>query len=126
MSREFRISDAPEVILQQAQHAADQGKWWQFIQLLGGTTTKRKDSPIRLMKEERKELGKYGDPIGQKICGVETDSIQLLTRLYQWRIEKTTTDEQSTSRLGVRVLLITVRKILRMQRLDDKSISQSP
>jgi hypothetical protein len=68
-----RISDAPEGILQQAQQAADQGKWWQFIQLMGGVTSKRKDNPIKLMKIESKELGKYGDPIGQKICGVETD-----------------------------------------------------
>jgi len=97
-----RINDAPEGILLQAQQAADQGKWWQFIQLMGGVTAKRKDNPIRLMKEEGKELGKYGDPIGQKICGVETDSIQLSSRLYQWRIEKTTTDEQSTRRLDAK------------------------
>lgn len=83
-----RISDAPEGILQQAQQAADQGKWWQFIQLMGGTSVKRKDSPIRLMKEECTELGKYGDPIGERICGVETDSVQLPTRLHQWRIER--------------------------------------
>ncbi|GJL75740.1 replication endonuclease [Nitrosomonas sp.] len=97
-----RISDAPEGILQKAQQAADQGKWWQFIQLMGGASAKRKDSPIRLMKEESTELGKYGDPIGQKICGVETDTIQLPTRLHQWRIERcsvyTESERQSTMR----------------------------
>lgn len=90
-----RISDAPEGILQQAQQAADQGKWWQFIQLMGGASAKRKDNPIRLMKEESTELGKYGDPIGLKICGVETDSIQLPTRLHQWRIERCSVQTES-------------------------------
>jgi hypothetical protein len=50
------------------------------------------------MKIESKELGKYGDPIGQKICGVETDSFQLLTRLHQWQIQKITVDTEPTER----------------------------
>ena len=83
-----RIGDAPEGILQQAQQAADQGKWWLFIQLMDGSTAKRKDNPIKLMKIDSQEPGKYGDPIGKKICGVETETIQLPTRLHQWRIEK--------------------------------------
>jgi len=93
-----RISDAPEGILQQAQQAADQREWWKFIQLMGGVTSKRKDNPIKLMKIESKELGKYGDPIGQKICGVQTDSIQLPTRLHQWRIEKCAVNTEQTER----------------------------
>lgn len=93
-----RINDAPEGILQQAHEAADQGKWWQFIQLMGGVTSKRKDNPIKLMKIDSKERGKYGDPIGKKICGVETDSIQLPTRLHQWQIQKITVDTESTER----------------------------
>ncbi len=93
-----RISDAPEGILQQAQQAADQGKWWQFIHLMGGTTAKHKDNPIKLMKIESKELGKYGDPIGQKIYGVKTDSIQLPTCLHQWRIEKCAVNTEPTER----------------------------
>ena len=77
---------------------------------MGGVTSKRKDSPIKLMKIDSKERGKYGDPIGKKICGVETDSIQLTTRLHSWQIQKIIVDTEITerrSRLGV--LLITVR-----------------
>lgn len=96
-----RISDAPEGILQQAQQAADQNKWWQFIQLMGGVTSKRKDNPIKLLKIESKELGKYGDPIGQKICGVKTDSIQLPTRLHQWRIEWCVVNSERTERRSI-------------------------
>jgi len=83
-----RTQDAPEGILEQARQAADQGRWWQFIQLMGGTTAKRKDNPIKLMKIDSKERGKYGDPIGKKICGVETDTAQLPTRFHQWHIER--------------------------------------
>ncbi|MCW5608914.1 MAG: replication endonuclease [Nitrosomonas sp.] len=89
-----RISDAPEGILQQAQQAADQGKWWLFVQLMGGATANRKDNPIKLMKIDSKERGKYGDPIGKKICGVEAGTIQLLTRLHQWHIEKCTVNAE--------------------------------
>ncbi|UJP03045.1 MAG: replication endonuclease, partial [Nitrosomonas sp.] len=78
--------------------AADQGKWWQFIQLMGGATTNRKNNPIKLMKIDSKERGKYGDPIGQKICGVQTDSIQLPTRLHQWRIERCAVNTEQPER----------------------------
>lgn len=93
-----RISSAPEGILQQAQQAADQKEWWKFIQLMGGTSAKRKDNPIRLMKKDCTEPGKYGDPIGQKIYGVETDTIQLPTRLHQWRIERCSVNIESNNR----------------------------
>lgn len=101
--RELRkISNAPEGILQQAQEAADQGKWWQFIQLMGGATTNRKDNPIKLMKIDSKELGKYGDPIGKKICGVETDTIQLPTRLHQWHIERCAVNAEVTEKISAK------------------------
>ncbi|MBS0497183.1 MAG: replication endonuclease [Proteobacteria bacterium] len=97
-----RISDAPEGILEQARQAADQGHWWQFIQLMGGTTAKRKDNPIKLMKIDSKELGKYGDPIGKKICGIETGAIQLPTRLYQWHIERCAVDVEVTEKMSAK------------------------
>ena len=58
---------------------------------MGGTTTKRKDCPIKLAKEDTRELGKYGEPMGERICGVQTDAIVLPTRLHRWRIEKLNT-----------------------------------
>jgi hypothetical protein len=93
-----RIHDAPEGILEQARQAADQGHWWQFIQLMGGAIATRKDNPIKLMKIDSKERGKYGDPVGKKICGIETGTIQLLTRLHQWQIQKITVESETTER----------------------------
>ncbi len=99
-----RISSAPAGILEQAQQAADQGHWWQFIQLMGGATTNRKDNPIKLMKIDSKERGKYGDPIGKKICGIETETIQLPTRLHQWHILKIAVDTETTEWLSAKRL----------------------
>lgn len=93
-----RIDDAPEGILEQARQAADQGHWWQFILLMGGVTSKRKNNPIKLMKIDSQERGKYGDPIGKRICGVETNSIQLTTRLHRWQIQKIIVDKETTER----------------------------
>lgn len=81
-----RLDNAPEGILKDAQQAADKGEWRRFIQLMGGTSVKRKDQPIRLAKETIEELGKYGEPIGEKICGVQTNAIVLSTRQHQWHI----------------------------------------
>ena len=93
-----RIHDAPEGILEQARQAADQSHWWQFIQLMGGATAKRKDNPISLLKIDSEKPGKYGDPIGKKICGVQTDSIQLPTRWHQWCIETGAANTEPTER----------------------------
>jgi hypothetical protein len=57
-----------------------------------------KNNPIKLLKVESKELGKYGDPIAQKICGVQTDFIQLSTRLHQWHIERCAINTEQTER----------------------------
>jgi replication gene A protein len=85
--------------LQEAIDAADKGKWAKFVQLMGGITAKRKDHPIELLKEDREEPGKYGDPIKQRICGIQTEDHQLRTRFYRWHIVKAVTDTQSTERL---------------------------
>jgi hypothetical protein len=54
--------------------------------LLGGPTVKRKDIPITIAKKESTELGKYGDPLGHKIYGVQYGNITWPTRIHQWKI----------------------------------------
>lgn len=86
--RELRRASAniPAGILQEAFEAADNGDWARFLQAMGGAAPKRKDLPIQLAKQETDETGRYGDPVGKKIIGVEADSIILPTRIHQWRI----------------------------------------
>jgi hypothetical protein len=83
--------------IQQFIHAADKGKWSQFIRLMGGVNANRQDHPVKLIKEDSAELGKYGDPIKQRICGVMTDDMKLYTRCLCWKIEKGVVDKSSTN-----------------------------
>lgn len=86
--RELRRAsgDIPEGILQAAFDAADTGDWAQFLQVLGGATPKRNALPVKLTKVESDQTGKYGDPIGEKIIGVEAGSIVIQTRIHQWKV----------------------------------------
>lgn len=86
--RELRRAktEIPAGILQKAFEAADTGNWAQFLKVLGGATTKRKDLPIQLAKVECNELDKYGDPKGQQIVGLTAEAVTLQTRIHQWSI----------------------------------------
>jgi len=53
---------------------------------------------VYLLKFKLRHYRKYGDPIGQKICGVKTESIQLPTRLHQWRIERCAVNTEQAER----------------------------
>lgn len=97
-----RVSTAPEGILLQAQQAADNNQWAAFIQLMGGTHVKRDNLPIKLMKEECAELGKYGDPKSKRICGLQANSILFPTRLHQWTIKKVKTEEKRLTHIKQR------------------------
>lgn len=72
--------------MQQAFEAADAGNWAQFLRVLGGATTKRKDLPIQLAKIECNEMDKYGDLKGLQVVGVKAQAITLQTRIHQWVI----------------------------------------
>lgn len=84
--RELRRAsdDIPEGTLKEAFEAADAGQWAEFLKVMGGATPKRKELPITLAKVESEETGRYGDPIGKKIIGVQTESTLLQTRTRQW------------------------------------------
>jgi Bacteriophage replication gene A protein (GPA) len=84
-------------LIQKFIQAADKGKWSQFIQLMGGVNAKRQDHPVKLIKEDSNELGKYGDPIKQRTCGVMTEDMKLYTRCLRWKIEKCVVDQSSTN-----------------------------
>jgi len=47
---------------------------------------RRKDLPIQLAKTETDEVGRYGDPKGKKIVGIQAGAIILPMRIHQWRI----------------------------------------
>jgi hypothetical protein len=40
--------------------------------------------------------------LGKKICGVETDTVQLLTRLHQWHIERCAVNMEVTEEMSAK------------------------
>lgn len=82
-----RLADAPEGILNQAFQAADDGDWRRFVQLMGGPTAKRKDQPLKLAKAWNDKPGKYGEPLGWQVFGLEADNLVLPSRIHQWTVQ---------------------------------------
>ena len=85
--RELRkASGAPEGILAEAYQAADSANWGLFIVLMGGCEAKREEQPVKLAKSWNDKTGKYGEPIGWEIMGLEADDIFIITRTHHWTI----------------------------------------
>lgn len=82
-----RLTDAPEGLLNQAFQAADDGDWQSFVQLMGGPTAKRKDQPLKLAKAWNDRPGKYGEPLGWQVFGLEADNLVLPSRIHQWTVQ---------------------------------------
>lgn len=82
-----RLTDAPEGLLNQAFQAEDDGDWKTFVQLMGGPTMKRKDQPLKLAKAWSDKPGKYGEPLGWQVFGLEADYLVLPSRIHQWTVQ---------------------------------------
>jgi hypothetical protein len=85
--RELRRLCPEDVIghLQGAVAAADEADWARFTELMGGPDAPRKKHPIKLHKAWNDALGRYGEPIGERIYGVECDSVITVTRVHTWK-----------------------------------------
>lgn len=82
-----RAKETPEGILTDAFNAADSGQWSDFIRIMGGTQARRTEQPVKLAKVWKDEKGKYGEPLGWQIFGVEGDNQVLPTHLHTWKID---------------------------------------
>ena len=54
---------------------------------MGGTHSRRKEQPVKLAKVWNEQDGKYGEPLGWQIFGVEADNQVLATHLHTWTID---------------------------------------
>lgn len=82
-----RAKNTPDGILSEAFEAADSGQWAEFINIMGGTNSRRKEQPVKLAKVWNEQDGKYGEPLGWQIFGVEADDQILTTHLHTWKID---------------------------------------
>ena len=87
--REFRrIGQCEGLLAGEACAAADRGDWKQFVELLGGPTASRAERPARIAREWCDEAGRYREPKGFQIVGVEVSSTVIRTRLHEWTITR--------------------------------------
>lgn len=73
--------------LKMAHTAADNGKWGEFIESMGGPFAKRKDHPIKASRLWSDEPNRYQEPQGFKVQGVEAGNVTVLTRLHKWTLK---------------------------------------
>jgi len=87
--RELRRSsiDTSNEVIKKAAHAADSGDWAEFVRIMGGVLIPRKFRPIRITRAWSDRPGRYDEPIGYQITGIETGSGSVRTRLHVWTIE---------------------------------------
>lgn len=85
--REFRrLKSAPEGVMESARIMADSGDWKGFVESLGGVLQNKKDLPVSLLKSWSDELGRYGEPKGDKIIGVTDGEVELESRKHTWTL----------------------------------------
>lgn len=80
--------------LSQIHQAADSGNWAKFVTLMGGVFCKRKEQPVRPLYAEsfNKETGQikqswFDGLITKKLKGIIHNGKELVTRIYEWRLE---------------------------------------
>ena len=80
--------DQVEESLRAAASAADSGDWGSFVAFMGGPTALRKEHTIKTVRAWSDKEGRYGEPAGEKIIGIEDGDTVVITRRHEWTIEK--------------------------------------
>jgi len=84
-----------DCVFEKARVAADESKWHDFINAMGGVFAKRKDQPLKLaydatFNSETGEckLGFYDGNIIQTLKGLMFKGQMIVTRFFSWRLER--------------------------------------
>jgi len=81
------LTEVPEDELAScAYHAADEGNWCQYMEIMGGHSVLRKDWPIGLAKQEIDQVNSYGEPIGQVVVGICVGQVTYRSKNHIWAI----------------------------------------
>lgn len=79
---------APAGDIGKAWAASDNGDWCKFIQVLGGVDVKRADLPVKVARVWNDKPGRYGEPLGFQVYGVESGAVVVPTRIHSWTIKR--------------------------------------
>lgn len=87
-------------ILDKAAEAADAGRWSEFVRLMGGAMTARKDAPLSLYKVEVEELNRYGETRAAMVKGVSGEDGEIaISRVHEWELQRSGAAASSRSAL---------------------------
>ncbi len=81
-----RLGGTAEGLFVDAWEAANEGDWKRFVEVMGGAQANRKAHPIRIARQWNDRPGRYYEPVGYQIFGVECGSTVCVTRLHQWSV----------------------------------------
>ncbi|MFT6902332.1 MAG: hypothetical protein ACJAXS_002542 [Colwellia sp.] len=83
-------------IIEKAREAADESRWHDYVNAMGGVFAKRKDRPLRLAYDNAVntetgecKLGHYDGNLIQTIKGLLYEGQMITTRFFTWRLERT-------------------------------------
>ncbi len=83
-------------IIEKARQAADESRWHDYVNAMGGVFAKRKDRPLRLAYDNAVntetgecKLGHYDGNLIQTIKGLFYQGKMITTRFFSWRLERT-------------------------------------
>lgn len=93
--RRLKQSLGIDDIIEKARKAADESNWHEYINAMGGVFAQRKDQPIKLAYDASFDaetgeckLGFYDGNIIQTIKGLMFKGHRILTRFFNWRLER--------------------------------------
>ena len=73
--------------LEELSTAADAGDWKRFTELMGGPVARRVERPVSVARVWSDEPGRYWEPKGYCVIGVEAAGKVVATRQHNWKIE---------------------------------------
>lgn len=83
-------------IIEKARQAADESRWHDYVNAMGGVFAKRKERPLRLAYDNAVntetgecKLGQYDGNFIQTIKGLLYEGKMITTRFFNWRLERT-------------------------------------
>jgi hypothetical protein len=79
--------DQAEAVIKEAAIAADNSDWSAFVDIMGGPTASRREQPLKTTKVWSDKEGRYGEPVGERIIGIESVNDLVITRIHEWSIE---------------------------------------
>jgi hypothetical protein len=89
----------PNDSIKECHTAADNGDFLGYLKFMGGACQKVKSLPIKIFKVWSDKLGKYGEPLGNVIKGIEYKGQFLVTRIHEWTIEFAPPENRSAATL---------------------------